>query len=126
MMIKLEEGNISEYSEDIYEVIEHPENNQKAELKAKATSDPQSDQDNPFFLSISKGRRNHLKLHRYFDWDIDSDIVQATGDIIIGDVVDEGDTLHIKGVVEREGHSRLLPFLNEEEVSVWNEDFDIK
>ena len=117
-MIKLEEGNISEYSEDIYEVIEHPDNNQQAEPKNK-----QSDLDNPFFLSISKGRRNHLKLHRYFDWDIDSDIVQIPDDVNLEDDVDEGDMLHVEGVGGRDGHSRLLPFLQEEEVSVWSEVF---
>ena len=85
-MIKLEDGNNSEYSEDIYEVIEPPENIENAKPKVSTASETPSEQENPFFLSISKGRRNNLKLHRFVDWDLDSDFFPGAGD---GDIVGE-------------------------------------
>ena len=78
LMIKQEADNISESSEDIYEVVEHPENNE-TKPKARTVSD-QNELENPFFLSISKGRRNHLKLHRFVDWDLDSDFFPGAGE----------------------------------------------
>jgi len=67
-------GNVSEYSEDIYEVIEPPDAKKKESDEASHAPVTTADPDNPFFLSISKGRRNHLKLHRFVDWDLDTDI----------------------------------------------------
>ena len=62
-------------------MVEHPENNDETKPKARTVSD-QNDLENPFFLSISKGRRNHLKLHRFVDWDLDSDFFPGAGDDI--------------------------------------------
>lgn len=112
VVIKLEDGNNSEYSEDIYEVIEHPENLEKARPKVRAASETPSEQDNPFFLSISKGRRNHLKLHRFVDWDLDSDLVHGGADQHLADDVDvEFLHKHQQEDPRGEGRSRLLPFL---------------
>ena len=77
-MIKQEADNISESSEVIYEVVEHPEKNDEAEAKATSVFDLNAPE-NPFFLSISKGRRNHLKLHRFVEWDLDSDFLSGAG-----------------------------------------------
>merc|ERR1711892_1456070 len=71
VLIKLAEDNESE-SEDIYELIENP-NEEKATAEGIFASDNPSEQENPFFLSISKGRRNHLKLHRLVDWDFEAE-----------------------------------------------------
>merc|ERR1711892_656078 len=71
VLIKLAEDNESE-SEDIYELIENP-NEEKATATGIFASDNPSEQENPFFLSISKGRRNHLKLHRLVDWDFEAE-----------------------------------------------------
>ena len=87
-MIKQEADNFSESSEDIYEVVEHPENNGESMPKARTVSD-QDYLENPFFLSISKGRRNHLKLHRFVDWDLDSDFFPGAGDDIVGELQEE-------------------------------------
>merc|ERR1711892_275838 len=59
-------------SEGIYELIENP-NEEKATATGIFASDNPSEQENPFFLSISKGRRNHLKLHRLVDWDFEAE-----------------------------------------------------
>ena len=111
-MIQLEDGNTSEYSEDIYEVIEHPENIKKTKPEVSVASETPSEQDNPFFLSISKGRRNHLKLHRFVDWDLDTDLVHGGVDQHLADEVDvELIHKHQQNNPGGEGHSRLLPFL---------------
>ena len=36
-------------------------------------SDVECLEENPYFLSISKGRRNLLKVHRHVDWDMKAD-----------------------------------------------------
>jgi hypothetical protein len=88
-MIKQEADNISETSEDIYEVVEHHKNNDEAKPSVKSILH-QNVQENSFFLSISKGRRNHLKLHRFVDWDLDSDFFPGAGDEdIVGEIQEE-------------------------------------
>ena len=59
-------NNKDSESEDPYEVIETPEHEMKA-------SDVECVEENPYFLSISKGRRNLLKLHRRVEWDMKAD-----------------------------------------------------
>ena len=87
-MIKQEADNFSESSEDIYEVVEHHENNDETKPKARSVSD-QNDLENPFFHSISKGRRNHLKLHRFVDWDLDSDFFPGAGEDLSEELQEE-------------------------------------
>ena len=66
-------------SDDLYEVIEPSEGRkqltEEPRPKLSVSSDVPSEQENVLFLSISRGRRNHLKLHRFVDWDIDGDAV---------------------------------------------------
>ena len=69
-------------------MVEHPENNDEAKPTAKSILH-QNDPENPFFLSISKGRRNHLKLHRFVDWDLDTDFFPGAGDDIVGELQEE-------------------------------------
>jgi len=135
VLIRLEEDETSEYSEDLYEVIEHPENTPKPSDNPKVplTSDSQSDPENPFFLSISKGRRNQLKLHKFVDWDLESDFEESAKDRYESQVVGvqgehpltsvgEEDLFHTDGVgfhnkIEfnrRDDHRRVVPLILEE------------
>ena len=54
-----ESSEVTSIDSNIYEVIEHPTVREHSEA---------SDQGS-LYLSISRGRRNHLKLHRFVDWD---------------------------------------------------------
>jgi hypothetical protein len=51
---------------NIYEEIQRP----RARDEAGWESDASGGSDNSFFLSISRGRRRHLQLHRFADWDL--------------------------------------------------------
>jgi hypothetical protein len=60
-----ESSEVSADDSNIYEAIEHT-------LSDKTSTEYSdcSDQDS-LYLSISKGRRNHLKVHRNVGWDFD-------------------------------------------------------
>jgi len=106
-IIKLEQSNASEYSEDtnIYAVIEDPVNKKTS----KACSDC-SDQDS-FYLSISRGRRKQLKLNRFVGWDFGT-MIGVPDDFGTQNADDFGS--RIVGIDERgDGHSRLLKILSQ-------------
>merc|ERR1712106_863193 len=75
-----ESSEVTSIDSNIYEVIEH----------AKAREHSEVSDQGFLYLSISRGRRNHLKLHRFVDWD--KEIIQE----------EEGG-----------GHSRLMKILTQ-------------
>jgi len=99
-LIKLED--CSEVSEDVYDSIKAPSEISKVDVM----SDTMSDKGDLFF-SISKGRRNHLKLHRHVGWDLER-------------LKEDQDPAGHSAGQQRErkenrNHSRLLPILMQEE-----------
>ena len=60
-----ESSQVSADGSNIYEAIEHT-----IDDKTSTACSDCSDQDS-LYLNISKGRRNHLKLHRNVGWDFD-------------------------------------------------------
>jgi len=95
-LIKLED--CSDVSEDVYDSIKAPSEISKIDVM----SDTMSDKGDLFF-SISKGRRNYLKLHRHVGWDMER----------VKEVQEPVDLQEKKK--ENRNHSRLLPILMHEE-----------
>ena len=63
-----------EEESNIYEEIRKPGIVEQEEEDAKGSdSDSTTNSENSFFLSISRGRRRHLQLHRFADWDLGSE-----------------------------------------------------
>ena len=61
---------------NIYEEIRKPGIVAQEEDEGEAEesdSDSTTNSENSFFLSISRGRRRHLQLHRFADWDLGSE-----------------------------------------------------
>merc|ERR1712066_920670 len=99
-LIRLED--CSDVSEDVYDSIKAPSEMSGTDIMSDSMSDK-----GDLFLSISKGRRNYLKLHRHVGWDLES--VRE----------DEGSVLeHGENTNENLTHSRLLPILIHEEVFI--------
>ena len=57
-----ESSEVTSIDSNIYEVIEH----------ATAREHSECSDHGSLYLSISRGRRNHLKLHRFVNWDEES------------------------------------------------------
>ena len=63
-----------EEESNIYEEIRKPGLVlQEEEDAEESDSDSTTNSENSFFLSISRGRRRHLQLHRFADWDLGSE-----------------------------------------------------
>ena len=63
-----------EEESNIYEEIRKPGVVEQEEEDAEESdSDSTTNSENSFFLSISRGRRRHLQLHRFADWDLGSE-----------------------------------------------------
>ena len=65
-----------EEESNIYEEIRKPGIVAQEEDEGEAEesdSDSTTNSENSFFLSISRGRRRHLQLHRFADWDLGSE-----------------------------------------------------
>ena len=63
-----------EEESNIYEEIRKPGIVVPEEEDAEESdSDSTTNSENSFFLSISRGRRRHLQLHRFADWDLGSE-----------------------------------------------------
>jgi len=63
-----------EEESNIYEEIRRPGIVLQGEEDAEESdSDSTTNSENSFFLSISRGRRRHLQLHRFADWDLGSE-----------------------------------------------------
>ena len=121
-LIKMEsESVVSEVSETVYESLRNVQRTEEKD-NMSTMSESMSERED-FFFSISKGRRNYLKLHKYVGWELNS-------------VAEEQESNHtspkpIQSKVSYKpmpengpcgDHSRLLPLLLEEEVSDCNYD----
>jgi len=64
-----------EEESNIYEEIRKPGIMEQGEEEdpQESDSDSTTNSENSFFLSISRGRRRHLQLHRFADWDLGSE-----------------------------------------------------
>lgn len=62
-----------EEESNIYEEIRKPGIVEQEEDAEASDSDSTTNSENSFFLSISRGRRRHLQLHRFADWDLGSE-----------------------------------------------------
>ena len=62
-----------EEESNIYEEIRRPGIVLQEEDAEESDSDSTTNSENSFFLSISRGRRRHLQLHRFADWDLGSE-----------------------------------------------------
>ena len=61
-----------EEESNIYEEIRKPGAVKQDDIE-ESDSDSTTNSENSFFLSISRGRRRHLQLHRFADWDLGSE-----------------------------------------------------
>ena len=116
-LIKMEnESVVSEVSETVYETLG---NVPHIEADLSTMSDSMSERED-FFFSISKGRRNFLKLHKYVGWELNSvaeDEENTQAPEPVSHEISIKPVTHINTSAE---HSRLLPLLLKEEVSYYS------
>ena len=116
-LIKMEnESVVSEVSEVVYEPLRNVLRTEEKDNMSTMSESPSERED--FFFSISKGRRNYLKLHKYVGWELNSVAEEEENK----QPLEKSLSNKISYKTDPEaghsgGHSRLLPLLLEEEVS---------
>lgn len=118
-LIKMEnESVVSEVSEVVYESLRNvPRTVEKDNMSTMSESVSERED---FFFSISKGRRNYLKLHKYVDWELNSVTEEKEKQQAPANSLPVSNKISFKPIPEKGSigdHSRLLPLLLEEEVS---------
>ena len=115
-LIKMEnESVVSEVSEIVYESVKNVARTDNMSTMSESMSERED-----FFFSISKGRRNYLKLHKYVGWELNSVAEDKEDKQESVKAVPVTNKISYKPVPENgpsADHSRLLPLLLEEEVS---------
>ena len=118
-LIKMEnESVVSEVSEIVYESVRNVTRTEEKD-NMSTMSESMSERED-FFFSISKGRRNYLKLHKYVGWELNSVAEDKEDKQESVKPVPVTNKISYKPIPENgpsADHSRLLPLLLEEEVS---------
>lgn len=113
-LIKMD--NESVVSEIVYESLRNvPRAEEKDNMSTMSESMSERED---FFFSISKGRRNYLKLHKYVGWELNSVAEDKDNEQASASPLPVLNKISFKPVPEKGSigdHSRLLPLLLEEE-----------